>query len=368
MIGRDLADFALIGHSDSWAAAGAVLRALRGPGPGPISDRDVRQILPWIPPRTVCRVLVRSETGAEARGTYIDTFIPPDELDTAFLRSNLRRIREAAACAIRQHARVATLGGFSSIVLEGRVDLLPQGGVTVFTTGNTLTVAYIVHGIEEAVRRSGRLLSDLSLLVVGATGDVGSGCARYLASRVGRLLLCGRNSRRLRENWELLQRWAPGARASTDVNELLPDADVILCAASLPFPSLDLLRSRPGVIVCDAGYPTNVRSGGAEKDRTLFSGGLGRVRSGFRLQPDLSGSLTRHPFPNVSHGCLLEGMLLALERRFESFSRGRGNITPEKVDEIWRLAQKHGFELAPFFHGETPSDARAGSALRQATS
>jgi hypothetical protein len=37
---------------------------------------------------------------------------------------------------------------------------------------------------------------------------------------------------------------------------------------------------------------------------------------------------------------------------FESYSRGRGNIQPSQVHEIWGLAEKHGFALAPFFNDQ----------------
>lgn len=363
MIARGSVDFALIGHAISWAAAAAVMRALRGPGPTPLSDSDVREILPWIPPRTVCRVHVRSRLGTEVCGVYIDSFIPPDQLEPRYYRANLQRVRDAADCAIRKGAPIATLGGFSSIVLEGRVELLPQDCGTVFTTGNTLTVAYIVRGLEQAALLSGRSLADLTLLIVGATGDVASGCARYLASRVKGLLLCARNPHRLRTACESLRRVNPEARADTEIAELLPHADLILCAASLKSPSLDLSCARPGAIICDAGYPPNVLAG--NPDGMTFSGGMGQMLGGSRLEPDVTRGLTPHPFPNVAHGCVLEGVLLALEKRYEAFSRGRGHITPEKVDEIWGLAQKHGFVLAPFFHGESPAgEHRAG--LREA--
>ncbi|HZI67172.1 MAG TPA: hypothetical protein VFF17_11455 [Thermoanaerobaculia bacterium] len=100
----------------------------------------------------------------------------------------------------------------------------------------------------------------------------------------------------------------------------------------------------------------------------VFSGGMGQVKAGIRLEPNLSQSLSPHPFPNIAYGCLLEGMLLALEKRFESFSRGRGHITVEKVDEIWDLAQKHGFDLAPFFYGERPWDEAFVGSTRQVLS
>jgi hypothetical protein len=41
-----------------------------------------------------------------------------------------------------------------------------------------------------------------------------------------------------------------------------------------------------------------------------------------------------------------------LEKRYENFSFGRGNITPEKIEEIRTLGQKHGFEVADFYWGD----------------
>jgi len=44
---------------------------------------------------------------------------------------------------------------------------------------------------------------------------------------------------------------------------------------------------------------------------------------------------------------MAETMILALEGRFESFTLGR-ELTLSQVDEISRLADKHGFKLAGF--------------------
>jgi hypothetical protein len=70
--------------------------------------------------------------------------------------------------------------------------------------------------------------------------------------------------------------------------------------------------------------------------------------------PDFNGILNRHPFPDVAHGCLLEGMTLALARRFEPFSQGRGFITRERVAEIEAIAALHGIHLAPLFNADGP--------------
>jgi hypothetical protein len=73
-----------------------------------------------------------------------------------------------------------------------------------------------------------------------------------------------------------------------------------------------------------------------------------------RFTPDFHGVLNRHPVPDVVHGCLLEGMALALEHRFEPFSRGRGFITPERVHEIATMAARHGIHLAPLYNADGP--------------
>jgi len=358
-------DFALIGHLESWNVAAALVSALRGPEMPPVPLRDVREILPWLPPRTVCRVTVRSSEGNEARGVYIDSFIPPGRLEDGFRRENLSRIRQSAACAIRERARIATLGGFSSILLEGKTEFLPRHPGTAFTTGNTLTVAFILRGIERALDLAGRDLGEANVLIIGATGDVGSGCARCLAPKVNRLFLCARNSSRLEELARKLSGLGSCVEAQTDLRRLTRKADLVVCAASLPAPALLLEALPAAAIVCDAGYPKNLQPGFLPPEGSVFFGGMGQVTGRMRLDPDLLGILNPHPFPNVAHGCLLEGMTLALERRFEPFSSGRGLITPPRVQEIWEIARKHGIVLAPLFNGDGPVEQGIASLARE---
>jgi predicted amino acid dehydrogenase len=85
-------------------------------------------------------------------------------------------------------------------------------------------------------------------------------------------------------------------------------------------------------------------------DAKVFFGGLGQITGGLSFTPDFHGILNRHPFPDVVQGCLLEGMALALEGRFEPFSQGRGFITPERVEEIGTIAARHGIYLAPLYN------------------
>jgi hypothetical protein len=49
--------------------------------------------------------------------------------------------------------------------------------------------------------------------------------------------------------------------------------------------------------------------------------------------------------PGTAYACLAEAALLAMEGRFECFTLGR-NLEIGRVKEMYRLFQKHGFQLA----------------------
>ena len=340
-------DFALVGHQESWRAAADVLAVLRGPEHAPLPDDEIKDILPWIPPRAVCHVDVGSIEGVKAHGVYIDSFIPPDRLEAAHVHQNIARVRGAAACAIKAGAKIVSLGGFSSILIEGNFDQLPETRDTVFTTGNSLTVGFIVQGVKKMCALQGRNILRSTLLIVGATGDVGSGCARVLAPIVSRVLLNARNIGRLRMLAAELEANGAQVEVVTDLQQLSVEADLVICAASLASPSLLLARIAPEAIVCDAGYPKNLSPDAEMRGAKVFFGGLGQITGGLRFAPEFCGVLNRHPFPDVVHGCLLEGMALALEDRFEPFSQGRGFIIPQRVEEIEAIAARHGIYLAP---------------------
>ena len=355
---RNEVDFALIGHQESWRSAADVVAVLRGAERGRLPDEEIREIFPWIPPRAVCHVEIASVTGAKARGLYIDCFIPPDRLGCEFVHDNIGRVRAAAACAINRGARIVSLGGFSSILIEGNFHQLPERSETIFTTGNTLTVAFIIQGIRKMCALGAREISRSTLLVVGATGDVGSGCARCLAPFVKRVMLCARNAERLRILAAELEAGGTAVEIVTRLEQVPYAADIVICAASLASPSLRLGCIAPEAIICDAGYPKNLSPRGDMPGVRVFFGGLGQIAGGLSFIPDFKGVLNRHPFPNVAHGCLLEGMALALAQRFEPFSQGRGFITRERVEEIETIAALHGIHLAPLFNAEGPLEGR----------
>jgi fatty aldehyde-generating acyl-ACP reductase len=340
--------FATLGHQESWGQIAAIVRALRTSARAPLTDAQVREIVPWIPPRTVSRISVAAAPGSvPVPGIYVDTFITPDELAIRPTRRVLDKVRDGIRAADREGVRVATLGGFTSILLEAMSEESSVGPV--LTTGNTLTAALIVRGVERAARLLGRELARETLLVIGATGDVGSACARYFAGRTRLLLLAARNHERLARAAQPLRQHGP-VDLSTDVAGLLGQASLVIAAASTAAPVFTLGDCRPEAVVCDAGYPKNIRAALADlPGRRVFAGGMGVLAGGLRSDGGVLDQFYTFPVANAAHGCMLEGAVLAMAGRFEPFSVGRGRITPERIEEMWQLAVAWGVSLAPLF-------------------
>lgn len=346
-------DFALIGHQESWPQISRLVQSLRNDSKPRLSEADIRDIVPWIPPRTVMRISIASHpSGDKVRGIYVESFITPDELGRRHFKRNMDKISDSIRCAAREGAAVATLGGFASIVLESRMG----GSVPILhgiplTTGNTLTASLIVQGVVDAAAQVDVNLADSKLLIIGSTGDIGSACVRYLGPRVRTLMLNARGRPKLQAQLDECSASGISAVADTKPENLLPDADIVICAASMVAPTIDPSRCKPGALICDAGYPKNVRVSNTQS-QIVFWGGLGQSLGGWDVESGVLDAFYQFPGHHVGHGCLLEAIVLAMEKRYEAYSCGRGNIMPDHIDEITAMANRHGIVRAPFMNHE----------------
>ncbi|WP_375323589.1 hypothetical protein [Flagellimonas sp. GZD32] len=343
-------DFAVIGHQDNWPSVQSIINGMRLGENEPLTVEQIKGTYSYIPPRSIFKMTAKSKTGKTVHGIYIETFIDPDELTPHFLRKNINKVNEAINVAIHQKAKIIALGGFTSIVLEGNLSQFDTSASKI-TTGNTLTSAYILKGISEAVNKLDKRLKDCNVLIIGATGDIGTACSHYLCNRVSALLLNARNGRKL----EAFVQQFTGSTAqitwSTHLEELIPMADIIICVASSA--SIEIKNHKKDVIICDAGYPKNLDSKIEEgNDVFVFHGGMGTVNYGYDFMPDYREHFYNYPKPHIAHGCILEAVVLAFEQKFENFSSGKGNIKIENIDKIHELSVKHGVELAPFYNSK----------------
>src|SRR5271156_2901555 len=73
--------FAAIGHQESWSQIASIVGHMRGPAQPALTETQLRELVRWIPPRTVGRLTVAAAPNASPiHGIYIDSFITPDEL------------------------------------------------------------------------------------------------------------------------------------------------------------------------------------------------------------------------------------------------------------------------------------------------
>jgi fatty aldehyde-generating acyl-ACP reductase len=338
--------FAAIGHQDNWEKVHRFVNSMRlHGGTTALPLTAIRELFGYIPPRKLFDIEFTSPVSGSISGMYIDTFIPPDELDGKHLMSNLRKVKDACYCAVREGASIVSLGGFTSIILEQSGHEMEKIGNTFFTTGNTLTAAYIVKSIEAIVAQKKMALSDIQLMIIGSTGDIGSACVEYFSSSVKKLLLCARRKPLLEKQAGILRNKGVQPLVSTDARELLPNADIIISVASSLIKDVGCHDFKEGAIICDAGYPKNLAEIALqERNLTVFAGGMGKIKSGYTFYPDYKKELYDNEGENIIHGCLAEGILLTMENTARAFSTGRGNITREAMEEIYELSLKHGID------------------------
>jgi len=289
-----------------------------------------------------------SATGKKTHGHFLMCPIIP-----AIMVLNPEKVvdKVVEACRVAEQLGVGIvgLGGFTSMASEqfGKA-LLDQVHVPL-TSGNSFTVAMVIAGIEKAAELMGITLSNAKTTIIGGTGDIGQACARILARRVKELTITSRTEKNLLRVQALLQQEGTAdIHISGDNDAASKDADIIIAAASSMSTIVDFHSFKPGAVICDVGYPKNISYTDCDrKDIFIFSGGICSIPTEFKSGFDIG-----MPASNVLYGCFAESILLDLEERYENYSWGRGNITPERVATIRAIGEKHGFTLSPFFWGD----------------
>jgi predicted amino acid dehydrogenase/ribosome-associated toxin RatA of RatAB toxin-antitoxin module len=288
----------------------------------------------------------RSAAGQTINGCYIMATFMPDMLEKDSW-AVLSKVVRACKIAEKHGMGIVCLFGFSSIILQRIEHDFSQELDIPVTTGNTFTAAMIIDGVLKAAAAQNKDLHNLKMTIVGGAGDIGSACSRVFAEKVKHLTITGVKKTNLtRVQAELKKKHKAAIAISTDNRAAVKDADIVIAVASATASFLDLAWFKSGAIVCDAGYPRNVHheEKKTREDIFIFAGGLARTPSPFCFPVDLG-----LPSQNTVYGAFAEGIILDLEKRYESFSSGRGNIVPEKIEEIRALGAKHGFTASDFY-------------------
>ncbi len=302
---------------------------------------------------------IRSEdSGKEIEGWLVACPMTPSRMLEVPPATAYAKIIQTGRLAEGLGARVLGLGAFTAVVGDAGCTV-SQGLSIPVTTGSSYTVAVAVEASMEAARRMGLEPERSVVAVVGAYGSTGRACARLLARRVKALVLVGRDLARLQGVKQQVESLGTRAVAATNLQRIRP-ADIVLSMTSSTDPIIrpDLLKS--GAVVCDVSRPRSVsRQVVRERhDVLVIEGGVVKVPG----QADF-GFDFGFP-PGQAYACMAETMLLAMEGRYECYSLGR-EISLDRVKEIARLGQKHGFRLSGFRSFERVLEDREIDRIRE---
>lgn len=345
------ADFALLGHPASYEHLGDIFLHSR---PDFNSEKltkykaTLEKIFEWTPSYASRDPLsIPLADGRQLSGRLIFcTFLPETIHFPRKMLAAYQKIRDGCRVAKSLGAKVVGLGGFTSIVGGTQGEKEAEELEITVTSGNSLTAALALAQLNNLLNRLDWNLSDRTVAVLGASGDIGRACALALAPYARRLLLVARNKAKLEE---LGNEMPAGVETHIcmDVRDAI-QASVIIAATSATQPILAEADLQPGTTVCDVGYPKNLSyAPNPRADVLAISGGLAEMP--FAL--DIT-YYTRLPAPTIMYGCFSEAMILAMAGRYESFSIGQGRITQEKMERILALAYAYGFRPAPLYRGK----------------
>ncbi len=291
---------------------------------------------------------IRSPEGVEAEGWLITLGLTPEEMRDRRPEFLVERMLEAARLAHRMGAQIMGISPLTKELGAAGVAVARSAQIPI-TTGNSYLASSTLWAAASAVRRMGLIrvergrILKARTMVVGATGAVGSTCARLLAKAFEEVYLVGRNIAKLLALQESIQEESPEVRVEvcTRAEKHLRDMDVIVAASSVARRILDIRRVKPGCVITDVTRPMIL----TPEDVALRPDVL-VIKSGEVYLPgdDVEMKGIGLP-PNVVPAGLAETIVLALEGRFEAFTLG-SQTEWQKVREVYRMGLKHGMQLA----------------------
>lgn len=307
-----------------------------------LPGRVVESIFKHVPPMKISHITgVKSAAGPEAEGWFVACPLTSRQMVTLPERFVLKRIIQAGKIAEKLGAKIVGLGAFTSVVGDAGITIARNLDIAV-TTGNSYTVGAALQGLDIAAAKMGLSVEHSKVAVIGATGSIGSACARILARKVNDLTIAARNRDKLNALANrIMDETGLSVKVTTDVKAAVRSADMIITVTGAVEAVIEPEDLKPGAIVLDVARPRDVSKAVAKErpDVLVVEGGVIQVPGNVEFNFNFG-------FPRgLAYACMSETMILALEGRYESFSLGR-DYPVERIDEITRLAAKHGFKLA----------------------
>jgi len=294
-----------------------------------------------LPPIFASRIDGVKSAHGSVEGCFIGLALTPEQFQKLPPEVVLRKIISAGKKATRTGAKIIGLGALTAVVGDAGITVA-RSLETAVTTGNSYTVATALEGTEKAARLMGIDPRRAEVAVLGASGSIGGACTRILARKANFLTLIARNRAPLERVADaIFDETGLAVKVTANVKEAVRKADIIVAVSSTAESLIDPEDLKPGAVVCDVARPRDVslRVARERDDVLVIEGGVVEVPGDVNFNLDFGFP------PKVAYACMAETMILALEKRYESYSLGR-ELTVAQIDEIKALAARHGFKLA----------------------
>jgi predicted amino acid dehydrogenase len=310
----------------------------------------VEKAMAYVPPFVYSKVTgIKSPTGTEAEGWLISVGGTPKEIMSRSPEFTYRRLLDAARMAKELGAQIMGLGAFTKVVGDAGLTVARRAPLPI-TTGNSYSASGALWAAHDAMLRLGLVAVpergkkvQFKAMVVGATGSIGSVCARLLAMVAEEVYMVSPETAKLLSLKGSILKETPDARLflSSSADKDVAEMDMIVTATSGAGKRiLDIMKVKPGCVITDVARPLDLPPEEVAKRPDVLVIESGEIRLPGKV------SMKNIGLPkNVAYACLAETIVLALEGRFENFTVGRA-IEWEKVREIYRLGRKHGMRLA----------------------
>jgi len=308
-----------------------------------LPESMVEKAMKIVPPFTISHITGVKSQYNEAEGWFVTCPLTTKQMIELPEEYVIKKIIKAGKLAEKLGAKIVGLGAFTSVVGDAGITIAQNLNIPV-TTGNSYTVATAIEGTKKATEIMGKNIKDAQVLVIGAAGSIGKVCAQIMAKDCKFLTLAGRHTEKLEEVADkILKDTGLSVKITSNVRDAVRNADVIITVTSSLDAIIEAEDLKPGAVVCDVSRPRDVSKEVAEKrdDVLIIEGGVVEVPGDVNFNFNFGFS------PKTAYACMAETMMLALEGRYESFSLGR-DLTVKQVEEITKIANKHGFKLAGF--------------------
>ena len=316
----------------------------------PMFMNSLEKIMAYAPPFVYSKVTgIQSPTGVETEGWLISVGGTPREIMSHNPEFTYRRLLDAAAMARRLGAQIMGLGAFTKVVGDAGLTVAKRAPLPI-TTGNSYSASGALWAAHDALLRmrlipapKGKERGRFKAMIVGATGAIGSVCARLMAKAAEEVYMVSPETAKLLALKESILKETPDAKLflSAQADKDIAEMDMIVTATSGAGKKvLDIMKVKPGCVITDVARPLDLPPEEVAKRPDVLV-----IESG-EIQLPGEVHMKNIGLPKgVAYACLAETIVLALEGRFENFTVGRG-IEWEKVREIYKLGLKHGMKLA----------------------